>query len=72
MSKHEISHQYRTKMLDWLVEVTTAFRCRDRTYYLAAGLFDQFLHIFPDKLENKDVHGIGITSLYLASKYEDV
>jgi hypothetical protein len=59
-------------MLDWLVEVTTAFKCRDRTYYLAVGLFDEFLNRFPDKLENKDVHGIGITSLYLASKYEDV
>lgn len=59
-------------MLDWLVEVTTAFKCRDRTYFLAASLFDEFLKQFPDKLENKDVHGIGIASLYLASKYEDV
>ncbi len=59
-------------MLDWLVEVTTAFKCRDRTYYLAVGLFDEFLNRFPNKLENKDVHGIGITCLYLASKYEDV
>jgi hypothetical protein len=59
-------------MLDWLVEVTTAFKCRERTYYLAAGLFDEFLKNFHEELENKDVHGIGIASLYLASKYEDV
>lgn len=59
-------------MLDWLVEVTTAFKCSDRTYYLATILFDEFLRKFPEKLENKDVHGVGIASLYLASKYEDI
>lgn len=59
-------------MLDWLVEVTSAFKCRERTYFLCAGLFDNFLSKFPEKLENKDVHGIGITCLYLGSKYEDV
>jgi len=58
-------------MLDWLVEVTTALKCRDRTYYLAASLFDEYQKHFLDILENKDVHGIGITCLYLASKYED-
>ena len=58
-------------MLDWLVEVTTVLKCRDRTYYLAASLFDKFLKQFLDILENIDVHGIGITCLYLASKYED-
>ena len=59
-------------MLDWLVEVTSAFRCKDRTYFLATTLFDEFLRKFPERLENKDVHGIGVASLFLASKYEDV
>jgi cyclin B/cyclin A len=59
-------------MLDWLVEVTTAFKCRERTYFLCASLFDHFLHKFPVKLENKDVYGIGVTCLFLGSKYEDV
>ena len=30
-------------MLDWLVEVTTAFKCRERTYFLASKLFDDYL-----------------------------
>lgn len=58
-------------MLDWLVEVTTAFGCNERTYYLASALFDNFLKKTAN-LENRDVHLIGITSLYLASKYEDL
>jgi len=40
---HKISPEYRTKMLDWLIEVTTAFKCRERTYFLAAKLFDDYL-----------------------------
>jgi len=58
-------------MLDWLIEVTTAFKCRNRIYYLAVRLFNEFLVRSSEKLENEDVHGIGIASLYLASKYED-
>lgn len=60
-------------MVDWLVEVTTAFRCRERTYFLAVQIFDEFLRLTTDRqLENKDIHLLGITSLYLASKYEDI
>jgi hypothetical protein len=65
-------------MLDWLVEVTTAFKCRERTYFLACKLFDDYLVLCANsspqlsQLDNKDVHGIGLTVLYLASKYEDI
>ncbi len=41
--KNKITAEYRTKMLDWLVEVTTAFKCRERTYFLASKLFDDYL-----------------------------
>jgi predicted lipoprotein len=58
-------------MLDWLVEVTTVYKCRDRTYFLAVQLFDNYLRT-TESLTNKDVHLIGITSLFLASKYEDL
>jgi hypothetical protein len=37
---HRITPEYRTKMLDWLVEVTTVFGCNERTYFLAVTLFD--------------------------------
>lgn len=58
-------------MLDWLVEVTTSFKCRQRTYFLAAQLLDDYLRV-SSLLENKNVHLLGVTSLYLASKYEDM
>ena len=60
-------------MLDWLVEVTSAYKCAPRTYYLAAALFDNYLRACVGSLvlEDKDVHLVGIGALFLASKSED-
>ncbi len=58
-------------MLDWLVEVTFAFRCTERTYFLVAAIFDAYLRS-SEGLTDSDVHLLGITCLFLASKYEDL
>jgi len=74
LTQHKVSKDYRTKMVDWMVEVCTSFKCSVRTYFLAVALFDQFLLHTAGKrvLENSDIHGIGVTAMYLASKYEDI
>lgn len=61
-------------MVDWMVEVTTSFKCSDRTWFLAVTIFDKYLTNLQGKrvLKNSDVHPIGIVAMYLASKYEDV
>lgn len=72
---HEITREYRTKMADWMIEVTTSFKCCQRTYFLAMIIFDKYLiasHQHGVVLTNKDVHQIGVVSMYLASKFEDV
>jgi len=72
---HEITKEYRTKMMDWMVEVCTSFKCSDRTYFLASQMFDRHISKLGQKgvrLTNKEVHAIGVSSMYLASKYEDI
>ena len=71
---HQITKEYRTKMVDWMVEVCTSFRCYDRTWFLAVQIFDKYLSLIRGQkiLKNSDVHPIGVVSIYLASKYEDV
>lgn len=73
---HEMTKEYRTKMMDWMVEVCTSFKCNKRAYFLATQIFDKFTTQCSQKsfktLSNKDVHSIGITAMYLASKYEDI
>ena len=73
---HEVTKEYRTKMMDWMVEVCTSFKCSIRTYFLATQMFDKFImaqnKVLGKTLNNKDVHTIGVASMYLASKYEDI
>jgi len=72
---HEVTKEYRTKMMDWMVEVCTSFKCSNRTYFLATQVFDKYImrvRQLGKTLQNKDVHVIGVTSMYLASKYEDI
>ena len=72
---HQITKEYRTKMLDWLVEVSSSFKCSTRAYFLAVTIFDK-VHIASHQhgtvLCNKDIHPIGVVSIYMASKFEDV
>lgn len=40
---HDITREYRTKMGDWMIEVTTSFKCCQRTYFLAMTIFDRYM-----------------------------
>jgi hypothetical protein len=62
-------------MIDWMIEVCTSFKFSQRTYFLAVAILDKYFiasHQYGVVLENKDVHPLGVTCLYMASKYEDV
>lgn len=61
-------------MVDWMIEVCSSFNCEERTWFLSVALFDKFLSVSKSvtSLRNSDVHSLGITAMYLASKYEDV
>ena len=40
---HKVTWDYRTKMIDWMVEVCTTFKCSHRAYFLAVQIFDKVL-----------------------------
>lgn len=71
LANHSITEEYRTKMLDWMVEVCLSFKCVPRTYFLAAQILDKYLSLTSGKT-NMDIHTIGVMSIFLASKYEDL
>jgi len=58
-----------------MIEVTTSFKCCQRTYFLAMSIFDNYLIAMAqngESLTNKDVHAVGVISMYIGSKFEDV
>lgn len=72
---HKISDQYRTKMADWMIEVCTSFKCAPRTYFLSVTIMDKYMVSSMHNgiiRENSEIHLMGVVSMYLASKYEDV
>ena len=43
MKRHpDIGDQLRAKMIDWMIEVLTNFKCDDLTFFIAVSLMDRF------------------------------
>lgn len=59
-------------MANWLLEVVEVMNCNASTYFLSIHIMDFFLHKTKSRFNDSDVHLIGITSLYIASKIEDM
>lgn len=75
LSGHKISGIYRAKMIDWMVEVLTAFKCADQTFFLAVNLMDRYFSALTNEnisLELHELHITGIVCMFMASKYEDI
>ena len=72
LSKHVIDPCVRTKMVDWMIEVLYAYNSDPPTFFLAVHLMDLYIWRTKNPINNNDIHLIGVTCLYLASKMEDI
>jgi cyclin A len=59
-------------MVDWMIEVLTNFKCEDQTFFLAVSLLDRYLKNKDSVQEIADLHLMGVTAMFIASKYEDI
>lgn len=57
-------------LIDWLVEVHQKFRLLPETLFLAVNIIDRFLSLRVCSLPKLQL--VGITALFIASKYEEV
>lgn len=75
LANHKINGVYRAKMIDWMVEVLTAFKCEDQTFFLAVNIMDRFFDQCNKNkqiLELHDLHTTGVACMFIASKYQDI
>lgn len=70
--KHKITPVLRARMIDWMIEVLTNFKCDDQTFFIAVSLLDRYFKNKQDTREISDLHILGVTTMFLASKYEDI
>lgn len=57
-------------LVDWLIEVHTRFHLLPETMFLAINIIDRFLSVRIVELEKLQL--VGITAMFIASKYEEV
>lgn len=72
LSEHKITPVLRSRMIDWMVEVMTNFRCDDQTFFVAVSLMDRYFKNTKEPLEVSALHLTGVSAMFLASKYEDI
>jgi hypothetical protein len=72
MEKHKISCEIRTKMVDWMVEVIGVYKLSSETFFQCVFIMDYFLYKTPKILKTQDIHELGITCIYIATKFQDV
>ena len=72
LEKHKIDPDIRTKMVDWMLEVLGAYNSEIFTFNLSVQIMDMYISKCKSVLTNNDVHLIGIVSMFIASKMEDI
>ena len=72
LKRHNISSNSRTKMVGWMMEVFASYSSEPLSFFLAVEIMDNYLQKTKKKQNEKDLHLIGLVSMYLASKMEDI
>ena len=75
LSIHKITERMRTRMVDWMIEVLSNYHCDESTYFESINLMDRYFkqcEIKNQILQPSELHLIGVTSMFIASKYQDI
>ena len=75
LSSHKITERMRTRMIDWMIEVLCNYNCDESTYFESVNLMDRYFKVC--QIQNKilqppQLHLIGVTCMFIASKYNDI
>jgi hypothetical protein len=66
-----LNWKMRALLLDWMIEVSSEFKLQRETFYLAMNYLDRYISKVPN-IQKKNYQLIGTSSLYLASKVEEI
>ena len=75
LSYHKITERMRTRMVDWMIEVLSNYHCDESAFFEAVNLMERYFKICEIKkrtLLPEELHLIGVTSMFIASKYQDI
>ena len=75
LNNHKITERMRTRMVDWMIEVLSNYHCDESTYFESINIMDRYFkecEIKHQILLPAELHLIGVTSMFISSKYQDI
>lgn len=72
MDRHQLTPAARERMVDWMIEVFSVYKCDPGTFELAVHIMDCFILKSKKIIHDEDIHLIGLTCIYISSKVEDI
>ncbi|CAG9311453.1 unnamed protein product [Blepharisma stoltei] len=72
LAKHSITAELRSRMIDWMIEVLAQYRTSGQTFFLAVKIMDKYFQKCTESLPATKLHLVGVTSMFIASKFEDI
>jgi len=71
-TRTSIKPKMRNLLIDWLIEVHLQFSLLQETLYLTVDIVDRFLQVKMATVSTKQLQLVGITAMFIASKYEEM
>ena len=71
-SQKQITKNMREILIDWMMEVCEEFMIKRDTLYISISFIDRYLSMADYEVQKTELQLIGVTSLYLACKVEEV
>ena len=72
LKKHNISSKDRTHMVGWMMEIFASYPSEPLSFFLAVEIMDNYLQKTNKKYNFREFQLIGMVSIYMASKMEDI
>ncbi|CAD8190890.1 unnamed protein product [Paramecium pentaurelia] len=74
LQNQKIDDKLRAKMIDWMIEVLGNYNetTSNATFFRSVSIMDYYLQKSITEYSNSHLHLIGITSMFIASKLEDI
>ena len=72
MNRHKINPNIHLKMIDWMIEVLSVYHASHETFFLSVYIMDRFIEKSRSQLKTDNIHLIGVTSMFIASKFIEI
>ena len=72
LSPHKMNPLHHRRMIDWMIEVLSVYNSSPDTFFLSVHVMNLYISKTKKLLKDSDVYLLGITSMFIAHKYEEI